>query len=118
MLTTAAPAESTKDAGRPGPGARTPFHGATQAGILTRRRPYAHLAALDLLPGVDRPLAAGLLRAWSAAAERMTRRETPVEGESEPGIALGAGPTGLTVTFGFGPELFERLGGGRPSPAG
>ncbi|MCY0957768.1 Dyp-type peroxidase domain-containing protein [Streptomyces sp. H27-H5] len=33
-------------------------------------------------------------------------------------MALGAGPAGLTVTFGFGPELFERLGGGRPSPAG
>ncbi|WP_324289509.1 Dyp-type peroxidase domain-containing protein [Streptomyces sp. H27-G5] len=72
------PAESTKDAGRPGPEARTPFDGP---------------------PG-------------------MTRGETPVEGESDTGIALGAGPAGLTVTFGFGPELFERLGGERPSPAG
>lgn len=110
VLTTAAPRESARDAGGREPEARIPFHGPTQAGILTRRQPHAHLAALDLLPGVDRPLAAGLLRAWSGAADRMSRGETPVEGEADTGVALGAGPAALTVTFGFGPEFFERLG--------
>ncbi|MFD8795052.1 Dyp-type peroxidase domain-containing protein, partial [Streptomyces vinaceus] len=60
-----------------GPAAVIPFHGPYQAGILTRRQPYAHLAALDLGPGADRARAAALLRAWTGAAARMSRGEPP-----------------------------------------
>ncbi|MGW6410625.1 Dyp-type peroxidase [Streptomyces vinaceus] len=106
-----------------GPAAVIPFHGPYQAGILTRRQPYGHLAALDLGPGADRARAAALLRAWTGAAARMSRGEPPAApgpgadggsgdaGESgDTGVALGAGPASLTATFGFGAGLFDRLG--------
>ncbi|MFI8260002.1 Dyp-type peroxidase [Streptomyces sp. NPDC085665] len=126
-----------------GAGARTgerrtpaviPFHGPHQAGILTRRQPYAHLAALDLGPGTDRARAAALLRAWTEAAARMSRGEPPAAtgadtaagvgasasagagagavsaADGDTGVARDAGPASLTVTFGFGAGLFDRLG--------
>ncbi|MFG2710850.1 Dyp-type peroxidase [Streptomyces goshikiensis] len=100
----------------PGGGA-VAFHGPHQAGILTRRQSHAHLAALDLAApavapdaGAGRAAAAALLRTWSAAAARMTRGEPPVDGAADTGVALGAGPAALTVTFGLGPGFFDRTG--------
>lgn len=92
------------------PPAGTPFHGPHQAGILTPRRSHAHLAGFDLLPGVDRGGAVTLLKAWTTAAERMTRGESPGAAEADTGTALGAGPAGLTVTLAFGAGFFDRLG--------
>ncbi|MFF3649141.1 Dyp-type peroxidase [Streptomyces sp. NPDC002181] len=96
------------------PASVVPFHGPYQAGILTRRQPYAHLAALDLGAETDRARAAALLRAWTGAAERMSRGEPPAGGgpgaDGDTGTALGAGPAALTATFGFGAGLFDRLG--------
>ncbi|SDS83536.1 dye decolorizing peroxidase [Streptomyces sp. TLI_053] len=90
---------------RPGDGSAVPFHGPHQAGILTPRQSHVRLTALDLLPGADRPRTADLLRAWSAAAGRLSR------GRPDPGDAAPAGdPASLTVTFGFGSTLFDRLG--------
>ncbi|MFB8303047.1 Dyp-type peroxidase [Kitasatospora purpeofusca] len=90
---------------RPGRGTSVPFHGAHQAGILTPRQSCAQLLALDLLPDADRRRTADLLRAWSAAAERLSR------GRPDPGDAAPPGdPASLTVTFGFGSTLFDRLG--------
>ncbi|MFK0046634.1 Dyp-type peroxidase [Streptomyces sp. NPDC090741] len=91
------------------PGAVIPFHGPHQAGILTRRQPYAHLAALDLEPDADRARAASLLRTWTEAAARMSVGEPPAGAGSDTGVALGAGPASLTATFGFGAGLFDRL---------
>ncbi|GHE37478.1 Dyp-type peroxidase [Streptomyces vinaceus] len=108
---------TTSGAGARGPAAVIPFHGPYQAGILTRRQPYAHLAALDLGPEADRARAAALLRAWTGAAARMSRGEPPAaacpgaDGDTgDTGVALGAGPASLTATFGFGAGLFDRLG--------
>ncbi|MFC6512582.1 Dyp-type peroxidase [Streptomyces goshikiensis] len=120
---------TTADARTPGDdreaaaGGAVAFHGPHQAGILTRRQSHAHLAALDLAApavapgagagagtGAGRAGAAALLRTWSAAAARMTRGEPPVDGGADTGVALGAGPAALTVTFGLGPGFFDRAG--------
>ncbi|MFD8986364.1 Dyp-type peroxidase [Streptomyces sp. NPDC059564] len=97
-------------AAAPGPPGRIPFHGPHQAGILTPRQACARLAALDLTPGADRARAAALLRAWTVAAERLSRGEPPGEADADTGVALGAGPASLTVTFGFGAGFFDRTG--------
>ncbi|MFI9239110.1 iron uptake transporter deferrochelatase/peroxidase subunit [Streptomyces sp. NPDC053079] len=85
-----------------------PFHGARQAGILQPSQAHGHLVAFDLAPGADRKAAAALLRRWSATAAAMTAGATPQGGDL--GIALDAGPSSLTVTFGFGRTFFDRTG--------
>ncbi|MEU9199495.1 iron uptake transporter deferrochelatase/peroxidase subunit [Streptomyces sp. NPDC048332] len=97
------------------------FHGKHQPGITTPLQARGHLLAFDLAPGAGRKEAAALMRRWSAAAERLMAGE-PVTGGSadgtghDTGIALDAGPSSLTVTFGFGATFFERTGltGHRP----
>ncbi|MGW0546929.1 iron uptake transporter deferrochelatase/peroxidase subunit [Streptomyces altiplanensis] len=92
-----------------------PFHGEHQAGITTPLQARGHLVAFDLAPGAGRKEAAALLRRWSAAARRMTAGEP--FGDADTGVALDAGPSSLTVTFGFGRTFFGRTGldGQRPA---
>ncbi|MFC0601785.1 iron uptake transporter deferrochelatase/peroxidase subunit [Streptomyces palmae] len=80
-----------------------------QPGITTPLQARGHLAAFDLAPGADRKAAAALLRRWSATAERLMAGE-PEAGDGDTGIALDAGPSSLTVTFGFGRSFFGRTG--------
>ncbi|MGC0416235.1 Dyp-type peroxidase [Embleya sp. AB8] len=92
-----------------------PFHGPHQAGILTRRQPYALLAAFDLRPAVDRAGTADLLRRWTDAAARLTRGEPLDAGSAaaaglDADVPLGAGPAALTVTVAFGSGLFAAAG--------
>lgn len=82
-----------------------PFHGTHQAGITTPLQARGHLVAFDLAAGVGRKGAAALLRRWSAAAEAMTEGRAPA-GDNQ--VALDAGPSSLTVTFGFGRSFFTR----------
>ncbi|NKZ07842.1 iron uptake transporter deferrochelatase/peroxidase subunit [Actinomadura latina] len=84
-----------------------PFHGRHQAGITTPAQACGHLAAFDLRPGAGRAGAAALLRRWSAAAEAMTAGRPPA-GDDQ--VALDAGPSSLTVTFGFGRSFFGKTG--------
>lgn len=88
-----------------------PFHGTDaapqQAGITTPVQAAQHLIAFDLAPGAGRPQAVSLLRRWSRAAEAMTAGRVPDEDDQ---VALDAGPSSLTVTFGFGRSLFARIG--------
>ncbi|MEU0938778.1 Dyp-type peroxidase [Embleya sp. NPDC005971] len=97
-----------------------PFHGPTQAGILTRRQPYAVLASFDLRPTVDRAGVRELLRRWTDATARLTRG-APLDAGAATGAGIdadvlrGAGPAALTVTFAFGAGLFA--GVGSPPPA-
>ncbi|MGK5628641.1 iron uptake transporter deferrochelatase/peroxidase subunit [Streptomyces sp. URMC 123] len=85
-----------------------PFHGRHQAGITTPLQARGHLVAFDLAPGADRKAAAALLRRWSTtAAELMAGRPA---GEGDTGVALDAGPSSLTLTFGFGRTFFDRTG--------
>ncbi|WP_461030746.1 Dyp-type peroxidase, partial [Streptomyces sparsus] len=49
-------------------------------------------------------------RRWSAVAARLMAGEPPTGGAADTGIALDAGPSSLTVTFGFGAGFFDRTG--------
>lgn len=88
--------------------ATVPFHGTHQAGIAEPAQAHGHLVAFDLAPGADRKAAAALLRRWSATAAELTAGEAPKGDDT--GIALDAGPSSLTVTFGFGRTFFDRTG--------
>ncbi|MBT2402808.1 deferrochelatase/peroxidase EfeB [Streptomyces sp. ISL-87] len=84
------------------------FEGDHQAGITTPMQAKGHLIAFDLAPGAGRTEAAALLRRWSDTARRLMAGETAPTADT--GIALDAGPSSLTVTFGFGHSFFERAG--------
>ncbi|NJP99179.1 iron uptake transporter deferrochelatase/peroxidase subunit [Streptomyces zingiberis] len=84
-----------------------PFHGKHQAGIVTPPQSRGHLVAFDLAPGQGRKAAAALLRRWTRTAERLTTGEAVAD---DTGVALDAGPSSLTVTFGFGHSFFGRTG--------
>ena len=95
------------------------FHDAHQAGIATAQQEHLHFAALDLVTG-DASEVRDLLRAWTEAADRMTRGEPAGEDNSsefmppdDTGEAFGLSPARLTLTFGFGPSFFEKDGEGR-----
>lgn len=93
------------------------FRGAHQAGITTPAQDRLHFAAFDVVATAGRDDLVELLRAWTEAAERMTRGEPagevgPVEGATnlppdDTGEAIGLPASGLTITFGFGPSLFR-----------
>ncbi|MFB8084674.1 iron uptake transporter deferrochelatase/peroxidase subunit [Streptomyces sp. NPDC055992] len=90
------------------------FHGKHQPGITTPLQARGHLIAFDLAPGAGRKQAAALMRRWSAVAQRLMAGE-PTSGAADgpghdTGVALDAGPSSLTVTFGFGATFFERTG--------
>jgi deferrochelatase/peroxidase EfeB len=106
------------------PAETVPFHGARQAGIVTPAQDRLHMAAFDLAAGTARADLRELLRAWTAAAARMTAGR-PVGETGDPlappldtGEAAGLPPARLTITFGFGPSLFDErfgLAGARPA---
>lgn len=86
---------------------RAMFHGKHQAGITTPLQSRGHLIAFDLAPGAGRKEAAALLRRWSTTAKALMAGEPSAD---DTGIALDAGPSSLTVTFGFGDSFFGRTG--------
>ncbi|MFD6276893.1 iron uptake transporter deferrochelatase/peroxidase subunit [Streptomyces sp. NPDC060209] len=90
---------------------RAMFHGKHQAGITTPLQARGHLIAFDLTPGAGRKEAAALMRRWSAVAERLMAGEAAENGRGhDTGVALDAGPSSLTITFGFGRTFFTRTG--------
>ncbi|MCQ8190599.1 iron uptake transporter deferrochelatase/peroxidase subunit [Streptomyces rugosispiralis] len=102
--------EATRDAPAPlsSLGATAvPFHGRRQPGITTPLQAHGHLLAFDLAPGANRKAAAALLRRWSRTAKELMAGEAPPD---DTGIALDAGPSSLTVTFGFGRTFFGKAG--------
>ncbi|MFJ5260594.1 iron uptake transporter deferrochelatase/peroxidase subunit [Streptomyces sp. NPDC088387] len=84
------------------------FHGKHQPGITTPLHARGHLAAFDLAPGAGRKEAAALLRRWSETARRLMAGEAAAQGDTD--VARDAGPSSLTVTFGFGHSFFGRTG--------
>ncbi|MFJ4997333.1 iron uptake transporter deferrochelatase/peroxidase subunit [Microbacterium sp. NPDC088619] len=99
------------------------FFGAHQAGITTPVQEHLHFASFDMMPRTDRDDLITLLQDWTYAASRMTKglevsATGAVGGDSEvppddTGEALGLPAAGLTITFGFGPSLFENEDGDR-----
>ncbi|WP_124264259.1 iron uptake transporter deferrochelatase/peroxidase subunit [Streptomyces sp. ADI98-10] len=90
------------------------FHGKHQPGIITPLQARGHLVAFDLTAGAGRKEAAALLRRWSTLAKELMAGRPAAGGPDGPGhdtgIALDAGPSSLTVTFGFGRTFFARTG--------
>ncbi|ARF56471.1 iron uptake transporter deferrochelatase/peroxidase subunit [Streptomyces gilvosporeus] len=84
-----------------------PARAKQQAGITTPLQAKGHLVAFDLTPGSGRKEAAALLRRWSRTAEELMAGHAP---HADTGVALDAGPSSLTVTFGFGHSFFDRTG--------
>ncbi|WP_127472630.1 iron uptake transporter deferrochelatase/peroxidase subunit [Microbacterium sulfonylureivorans] len=104
------------------------FYGAHQAGITTPVQDHLHFASFDMMARTDRDDLVTLLQDWSYAAARMTQGlDVSASGavggslEAPPddtGEALGLPASGLTITFGFGPTLFELDGADRYGIAG
>ncbi|GGQ42563.1 iron uptake transporter deferrochelatase/peroxidase subunit [Streptomyces althioticus] len=87
---------------------KVPFHVKHQPGITEPLQSRGHLLAFDLAPGAGRREAAALLRRWSDTARRLMAGEFEAEGDSD--VARDAGPSSLTLTFGFGHSFFARTG--------
>ncbi len=96
-----------------------PFRAQRQAGIVTPAQDRLHFVALDVVTD-DREELRELLQRWTAAAERMTAgAETtpggatggnPYSPPDDTGEALGLAASSLTLTFGVGPSLFDKVG--------
>ncbi|MEU6121059.1 iron uptake transporter deferrochelatase/peroxidase subunit [Streptomyces sp. NPDC047123] len=91
------------------------FHGKHQPGITTPLQSRGHLIAFDLSGGAGRKEAAALLRRWSATAGRLMAGEPAGAGDTA--VARDAGPSSLSVTFGFGASFFARTGLAKERPA-
>ncbi|MFE9771104.1 iron uptake transporter deferrochelatase/peroxidase subunit [Streptomyces sp. NPDC005931] len=102
-----APAEATTPLASVGEG-RVMFHGKHQPGITQALQARGHLVAFDLAPAAGRKEAAALLRRWSDTARRLMAGEPATQEDT--GVARDAGPSSLTVTFGFGHSFFGRTG--------
>ncbi len=91
-----------------------PFEGRHQSGILTPAQDRLHFAAFDVTTDSREELVA-MLKEWTSAARDMTAGIPVGQGAPTPydapptdtGEALGLDAAGLTLTFGFGPSLFE-----------
>ena len=102
-----------------------PFFGRNQAGILTPSQQHLSLAVLDLGRIAPNDLVA-LLKAWTSAANRMSKGQPvgdlatgPAVVPADSGETVDQGAAKLTITFGFGPSVFDRrfgLASARPGP--
>jgi deferrochelatase/peroxidase EfeB len=92
-----------------------PFYGEHQAGIGTAAQDRLHFAAFDLLTEDPAELCE-LMRLWTVAAAEASAGEmvgdvnVPLAPPEDTGETVGLLPSRLTVTFGFGPSLFEKPG--------
>ncbi len=93
------------------------FYGAHQAGIVTPAQDRLHFAAFDMAGDATRADLIELLQDWTVAAAAMTAGHDVGEfgavggnydaPPSDTGEAQGLPASGLTITFGFGPSLFQ-----------
>lgn len=96
------------------------FHGEHQAGIITPAQDRLHFAAFDVTTD-SREALITLLQEWTDAAVAMTTGQlvgggAPLPYDAPPqdtGEAQDLHATGLTITIGFGPTLFEKDGSDR-----
>ncbi|MDA0634975.1 Dyp-type peroxidase [Nonomuraea sp. MCN248] len=84
-----------------------PFHGVHQAGVATTPQAYAVFVAFDLKPGTGLEPISRLMRLLTDDARRLAQGRGALA-DTEPELAVS--PARLTVTFGFGPGLFEAAG--------
>jgi deferrochelatase/peroxidase EfeB len=93
-----------------------PLYGPHQAGIATAAQDRLHFAAFDLL-SEDPAELRELMRAWTVAAAEACAgdmvgnvNDVQLAPPEDTGETVGLLPSRLTVTFGFGPSLFEKPG--------
>jgi dye decolorizing peroxidase len=99
----------------PAGGESVPFHGAHQPGIDTLpAQAHAVFIGVDLRPGSGTADVRRLMRLLSDDAARLMSGHAPLAAEDP---ELPALPSRLTVTFGFGPGLFDAVGRGPDCPA-
>jgi deferrochelatase/peroxidase EfeB len=114
----------TAEASSEGTGS-VPFYGEHQAGIATAAQDRLHFAAFDLLTEDPAELRE-LMREWTLAAAEASGGEmigdvndVALAPPEDTGETVGLLPSRLTVTFGFGPSLFDKpglgLAGKRPA---
>lgn len=113
-----APAHSGADAAE---ALEYPFHGEIQAGITTPAQDQLHFAAFDVIDGESREDLIELLQDWTYAASRLVMGAPvvavgafdgdPLAPPGDTGEAADHGPSGLTLTFGFGRSLFVTADG-------
>jgi len=87
--------------------ATVPFHGVHQAGIETPAPAHGTFLGLDLRAGLGRDDVLRMMRVLTDDAARLTQGR-PALGDTEP--ELTSTPSRLTITFGFGPRLVDRVG--------
>ncbi len=102
------------------------FYGEHQAGIATPAQDRLHFAAFDVTDGTKAAELRDLLKEWTAASITMAGGQPIGSGAAasqiappdDTGEALDLTPAHLTVTFGFGPALFDdRFGLAAQKPA-
>jgi deferrochelatase/peroxidase EfeB len=124
----AAIATSIGNQGTSGAAASYPFFGEHQAGITTPAQDRLHFASFDMAASATADDLRELLSDWTYAASRITQGlevtengavgGSPLAPADDTGEALGLLPAGLTITFGFGPGLFDdRFGLASRKPA-
>ncbi len=93
-----------------------PFYGPHQAGIATPMQSSLYFGSFDLATDSRQDVII-MLQNWTVAAARMSAGLAAVPGEQDDdrppldsGEAVGLNPSNLTITFGFGPDMFSFAG--------
>ena len=97
------------------PSDKVPFYGVHQAGIETPLQAYVTYLGWNLKPGSARVDAQRMMTLLTDDASRLTQGE-PALPDNDPYLATN--PARLTVTFGFGPGFFSKLGLSAQQPVG
>lgn len=84
-----------------------PFYGEHQSGIEVQRQANVTLVALNLIEGSDIESVGRMMRVWTSDAALLTQGE-PLLTDSQ--AEMAEDPANLTITFGFGYSLFEKIG--------
>lgn len=87
--------------------ATEPFFGENQNGIEVARQAHATYVALDIRDDVDKAAVGRMMRVLTNDASLLTQGQGII-GDSQ--FEMAEFPARLTVTFGFGYSLFEKIG--------
>lgn len=83
------------------------FHGPHQNGIELELQTFTNFVSLAIHADTDRSAMKRWMKILTDDIERLTSGQ-PILADAQPQLALG--PARLTVTVGFGPSLFKKLG--------
>jgi dye decolorizing peroxidase len=83
------------------------FHGKHQNGIELELQTFTNFVSLEIGSDTDRNAMKRWMKILTDDIERLTSGQ-PILADAQPQLALG--PARLTVTVGFGPSLFKKLG--------